>query len=397
MSDAIYPMQIDRVETIALTDMDIEEVGWVSDVSDDYRQLLFVRLHGADGTVGLGETYPRPLVDANVIHEHIAPRLLESESISIEGNWHNIHQHANYFGGYGGAEMRALSAVDIALWDLRGKSLGVPIYELMGGPRRDDVRTYNTCYESKFDFMNDPVELAEDLLDDGIDAMKIWPFDDIGYANDGSYISLSEMESGAEPIKSIREALGSRMEIAVEFHGLWDLPAAKRIAQYLEPYDPLWLEELLEIGDLSAYSEIADATSLPLSVSERLMTKHDFNQLIDAVDLDVAMFDVEWVGGLTEAKKVAALAEANHLPVAPHNCGGPVLHFASLQLAATLPNLMILESVRGRYDGWHRPLVTEPATAQDGRLVVPDGPGLGTSLDPSVLESDGVMRQVTER
>lgn len=390
-------MQIERVETIALTDMDIEEVGWVSDVSEDYRQLLFVRLHGTDGTVGLGETYPRPQVDAEVVHEHIAPRLLDPDGVGIEGLWRDVHRHANYFGGNGGAEMRALSAVDIALWDLRAKSLGVPIYELLGGRVRDDVRTYNTCYEDEYGFMTEPVTLAEDLLSEGIEAMKIWPFDETGYENGGSYVSLEEIERGIEPIRAIRDALGSRIEIAVEFHGLWDLPAAKRIAGHLEPYDPLWLEELLEVGDLSAYAEVARSTSLPLTISERLMTKHDFEQLVDAVDVDVLMFDVEWVGGLTEARKVASLAQANHLPVAPHNCGGPVLHFASLQLAAVLPNLMILESVRGRYDGWHQSLVTDPATAANGRLTVPDGPGLGTALDPSVLQSDDVRQRVTER
>lgn len=124
--------------------------------------------------------------------------------------------------------------------------------------------------------------------------------------------------------------------------------------------------------------------------------KYDYNHLFSRVPVDVAMLDVEWLGGLTEAKKVAAMAEANQVPIAPHNCGGPVLHFANLYLGAAVPNLMIMESVRGRYDGWHRDLVTTPAEAEDGRLLLPEGPGLGTELSEQVLEADGVDRHVTE-
>jgi len=390
-------MRIERVETIALTDMELEETGWVGDLSDDYRRLLFVRLHTDEGVVGLGETYPRPHVDAALIHEHVAPRLLEAESVSVEGIREEVFRHANYFGGYGGAEMRVLSAIDIALWDLKGKSAGVPIHELFGGAKRREMRTYNTCYESEYDFVDNPVALAEDLLDEGIEAMKIWPFDDTAYANDGSYISLRELEQCAGPLRRIREELGTRMEVALEFHGLWNAQCAKRIANHLEAYDPLWLEELLEIGNLAVYDDVAGSTSVPITISERLMTSYAFEQLLSTVDVDVVMFDLEWVGGLTEAKRVATLAETRHLPVAPHNCGGPVLHFATLQLASVLPNLQIVESVRGRYDGWHQPLVTDPATAENGRLQLPDGPGLGTALDPSVLDASGVQRRVTKR
>jgi len=125
------------------------------------------------------------------------------------------------------------------------------------------------------------------------------------------------------------------------------------------------------------------------------MSKYHYEQLLSNVDVDVVMFDVEWMGGLTEARKVAAMAEANQVPVAPHNCGGPVLHFANLHLGATVPNLMVMESVRGRYDGWHRDLITTPAGAEDGELVVPDGPGLGTELSEEILEAEGVTRRVT--
>ena len=389
-------MEITGVETLGLADIEFEETGWVGEIADDYRRLLFVRVHTDEGIVGLGETYPRPTVDAAVIHGHIAPELLGRDAGAIEEIWRDVFRHANYWGGYGGAEMRALSAIDVALWDLKGKQADLPIYELLGGKVRESLRTYNTCYEGEYDFLDEPVALAESLLDEGIEAMKIWPYDDIAYANDGQYVSPADLREGARPLRQIKEELGDAMDVAMEFHGLWNASCAKRIAHHLEQYSPMWLEELLEIGDIETYREVARETSLPVNVSERLMTKYDYNHLFSRVPVDVAMFDIEWLGGLTEAKKVAMMAEANQVPFAPHNCGGPVLHFANLHLGAAAPNLMIMESVRGRYNGWHRDLVATPADAADGRLLLPKGPGLGTELSEQVLEADGVDRRVTE-
>lgn len=388
-------MEITGVETIALADMDFEETGWVGEIADDYRRNLFVRLHTDEGLVGLGETYPRPDVDAELIHAHLAPELLGANPQDVEKIWRDVFRHANYWGGYGGAEMRAQSAVDIALWDLKGKIADEPIYDLLGGRCRDSLRTYNTCYEGEYSFVEEPVELARSLLAEGIEAMKIWPYDDIAYENGGQYIGPRELAEGAAPLRAIKQELGTEMDVAMEFHGLWNAQCAKRIARHLEQYDPMWLEELLEIGDVSTYAEVADSTSLPMNVSERLMTKYDYNDLFANVDVDVVMFDIEWLGGITEAKKVTAMAEANQLAIAPHNCGGPVLHFANLHVGAAVPNLMIMESVRGRYNGWHRELVTTPAEAENGRLLLPDGPGLGTELSDSVVSAEGVERRVT--
>lgn len=388
-------MRITEVETIALADIEFEETDWVGEIADDYRKVLFVRIHTDDGLVGLGETYPRPNVDAEVIHQHIAPKIIGESAEDIERIWRDTFRHANYWGGFGGAEMRALSAIDIALWDLKGQAAGKPIYELFGGRVRDSLRTYNTCYEGEYSFMEDPVELAASLLEEDIDAMKIWPYDDIAYENGGQFITPAQLEVGAKPLREITEAFGTEMDVALDFHGLWNAASAKRISSHLEQYEPMWLEELLEIGDIDAYDSVARSTSIPINVSERLMSKYHYNQLFNNVDVDVVMLDIEWVGGLTEAKKVATMAEANHHPIAPHNCGGPVLHFANLHLGASIPNLMIMESVRGRYNGWHEELITNPATAVNGQLELPEKPGLGTNLSESVLDADGIKRRVT--
>lgn len=389
-------MEITAVETIELTDIDLDEVGWVAPESQPHERLLFVRVHTGDGTVGLGETYPRPGTDAELIHGQIAPDLIGRDPHDVERIWRDTYRSANGWGGFGGAEMRALSALDIALWDAKGKDVGAPIYDLLGGRVRDSLPTYNTCYEGEYSFMEEPGELAESLLDEGIEAMKVWPFDEVAHETGGEYIGPSGLKRGAAPVREIRETVGDRMDVAVELHGLWNAPSAKRIASHLEQYDPMWIEEPIEIGDLETYRRIAEAVDVPVIISERLMSKYQFNALLREVDVDYAMFDPNHVGGFTESKKVAALAEANQVPIAPHNCSGPVTHFANLHLGASVPNLAIMESVRGRYDGWHRDMVTVPATADGGRLELPDGPGLGTELVDDVLDAPNARRRFTE-
>jgi L-alanine-DL-glutamate epimerase-like enolase superfamily enzyme len=383
-------MRITEVETIDLSSADLE---LESDPGDDYRTLVFVRIHTDEGHVGLGETYARPSVDAAVVHRHLAPELLGEDPRRIERLWRDCYRPANVYGGHGGAEMRALSAVDVALWDLKATAAGVPLYELLGGRFRESLRTYNTCYERDYDFREEPVALAESLLEEGIDAMKIWPYDDLARETDGQHVRRADLAVGAGPLRAIRDAVGDEMDVAVEFHGLWNVQCAKQIAAHLDRYDPMWLEELVGIGDPGVYADVAAATSAPLTVSERLTNKYQYKQLLERVDVDVVMLDVEWLGGLTEARKVAALAESYQRPIAPHNCGGPVLHFANLHLGAAVPNLKILESVRDRYRGWHRDLVTTPAELEDGRLPVPEREGLGTELAPAVLEAPGAVRE----
>jgi L-alanine-DL-glutamate epimerase-like enolase superfamily enzyme len=398
-------MEITAVETIELHDMNISETMWVSDPTtpspeDDghywAKQLLFVRLHTDEGAVGLGETYHSPEEDAATIHNNFAPVLFGEDPDDVERLWRAMYRNTGA-PKPGGGGMRTLSAIDVALWDLKGQIHDAPVYDLLGGRTHDSLRTYNTCYEGEYSFVDEPVELAESLLAEGIEAMKIWPYDDLSFESGGHYVSPAVVEAGAEPLRLIKEELGTQMDVALELHGHWDLPSVKRIARHVEQYDPMWIEEVVEPGDLAAYESVARATSAPVLASEKLTGKYDFVNVFANVDLDIAMFDVEWVGGLTEAKKIAALAEAHHVSVAPHNCGGPVLHFANLHLGATVPNLMIMESVRGRYNGWHHDLVTQPATAKDGRLQIPNRLGLGTELKEAVVESEGAIRRVSER
>ena len=242
-------------------------------------QWLWVRIHTDEGLVGLGETYPFPETEKAVVHNQLAPVLLGRDSSEIDRLWADMHLAISY-SGWAGAEMRAISAVDMALWDLAGKRANQPVYQLLGGASRNSIRTYNTCYDH-LDFMREPVRLAGELKASGIHAMKIWPFDGVAKQNRGQFITAGQMAEAIEPVRLIREEFGDSMEIAVEFHGFWNLPTAIKIAQALEPYQPMWLEEMLPQDNLSAYAQLAGATSLPLCLSERLMTRWGFRELFE--------------------------------------------------------------------------------------------------------------------
>lgn len=373
-------MRITRIETIHLTKGITVHVGPV--------RWLWVRIHTDEGLVGLGETYPHPEVEQAVIHGSLAPVLLGRDPLSIDRLWADMFQAVSY-SGWAGAEMRAISAIDIALWDLAGKAAGLPIYQMLGGASRASIRAYNTCYDH-IDFLAEPVRLARELLDSGIRAMKIWPFDGIARETGGQYITADQMRRGIEPLRLIREAYGDSMDVALEFHGYWNLPSAIRIADAVKPYSPMWLEEMLPQDNLAAYKELAATTPLPLCLSERLMTRYAYRELLENRAARIVMPDVCWCGGISEAKKIATMAETHYLPVAPHNCGGPILHFASAHLAANVTNLNILESVRRHYLDEYQGVVTSELKPVNGEFPLPPGPGLGVELAEDVSLRPGV-------
>jgi L-alanine-DL-glutamate epimerase-like enolase superfamily enzyme len=343
---------------------------------------LWVRLHTDSGLTALGETYPCSDAEAGVIRRSFAPLLLGRNPLDIDRLWADLFLSVSYH-GWAGAEMRALSAIDIALWDLAGKAFGQPVYRLLGGASRNSIPIYNTCYDH-IDFNTDPVRLAGELLDSGIRAMKIWPYDSIALANRGHRIDADELRRGAEPLRKIRDAFADRIDVAMEFHGYWNLPCAARIARHLEPLEPMWLEEMLPQDNLAAYRELSLKTRTPLTISERLMTRWGFRELLENRAASIVMPDICWCGGISEAKKIATAAETYYLPIAPHNCGGPVLHWASAHLAANITNLTILETVRRHYLDEYRGLLTKDLLPVNGRLPLPEGPGLGVELAPDI-------------
>jgi len=367
--------------------------------------VIWVRLHTDQGLVGLGETwFGTGAVEAD-LHERVAPLILGEDAGAVERLNRRMRPYVGFAGT--GAEMRALSAVDVALWDLAGQAAGRPIHALLGGPLRPEVPVYNTCagpdyvaktsavrpenfglpgtektqqYQDLNAFLHRPEELAAELLEMGIGAMKIWPFDFAAGAAEGLDISAADLERALAPFEKVRAAQGERMRLKAELHGLWSLPAAKKIAAALEPLEMDWIEDPVWMDRPAALAELAAATTAPVAGGETLGGLGAFQELIAQDALAVPIVDLTWGGGLTFARKVAALAEAAGLPVAFHDCSGPVTLAASVQLALACPNVAEQEITRAFYYGWYADYVDRPPPLEKGAIRAPDGPGLGLRL-----------------
>jgi L-alanine-DL-glutamate epimerase-like enolase superfamily enzyme len=345
-------------------------------------------VHTDTGAVGTGETMPRVAAVERVVHEVLAPLLLGGDA-SPERFWQAAFRALAYH-GYAGAELRALSALDIALWDLVGQAAGLPVHRLLGGPCRTVVPVYNTCVShgpirDHERFLDDPAGLARELAGEGYTAMKIWPFDELSTSSRGHRVERRALLDACRVFAAIRDAVGDGIEVALEGHSCWDLPAAVEIARAVEEFSPMWLEDMLHAGDAGAWRSLHDATATPICGSERLFTRYGLAPFLRAGALDIVKQDLCWTGGFTEFVKVCALAGAHELPVAPHNCHGPVGAMATLHASAAIPNLRIMESVRAFTRGFFADLVDEPPHIEGAGATVPERPGLGLRLRDDVV------------
>ncbi len=335
--------------------------------TDEFSNILWVRVHTDAGLIGLGETfYGAGAVEAH-IHDTLSERLLGRDPLRIEF-LNKEMLNLPLAQSSTGAEYRAASAIDIALWDLFGKFCGQPVHQLLGGLCAEKVRVYNTCagyryvrtrnirpvetwnisdqegpYEDLSAFMNQADVLAKSLLEQGIMAMKIWPFDPAAQETGGLYITAEQMKMAIAPFEKIRAAVGDRMEIMVEFH--------------------VWV-----------------------CASETLGSRWPFKELLERNATHVAMVDLCWAGGLTEGRKIAALAETWHRPFAPHDCTGRVGFVAAVHASFSQPNTLIQESVRAFYTSWYRELVTAIPRIENGFVYPMEGIGLCVELQPAVFE-----------
>jgi galactonate dehydratase len=402
-------MKITAVETIELA---------------EFPFLFWLRLHTDDGIIGTGETFWAPAPVAAYVHGNAAAYLVGKDPRDIE--LHDRRLGSVYVGARdSGAEMRGNSAINLALWDIYGQALGEPVWRLLGGRTHESVPVYNTCagyghiratkrnalfertedwslkagdaaegpYEDLLAWRFDADKLAESLLSEGIAAMKIWPFDVAAEASNGTRISGLDLDKALEPFRKIRDAVGNRMEIMVELHGLWTLPPALRIAEALKAYDVAWLEEPIRFNEIDALADLARHTAIPIAASERLATRQIFKQVIERRAASIIMIDLAWCGGLSEARKIANMAEASELPVTLHDCTGPIVFAASVALSATLPNVNWQEAVRAYYSGWYREVADPLPRVESGRVWPLEGAGLGLKLKPEVLtRADATVR-----
>jgi galactonate dehydratase len=376
--------------------------------------VIYVRVHTDEGLIGTGDTFMMTDAIRGYIHQRAAPKLLGKDPGHIQRHWTALYDRdAARFGGLG-IEVRAISAIDVALWDILGQSVGKPIYELLGGVSRDRLPIYNTCggpaygrppydvhgipgdLEDLYTWNNTPEDLAHELLAEGVTAMKIWPFDDIGLRNEGLFISAEELESGLTPVRRIREAVGSRMKIMIEGHGFWRLPAAVKIARALEEYDIEWLEDMLLAHDIEAIASLHEQTTVPVLASEYLVTRHQYLPLLERRAADIIMLDPTWTGGITESHKIGALADTFGLPVTLHDCTGPFTLLAGVHLGFAAPNATYQETVRAYIRTWYRDVVPQCVEIEDGAILPPTAPGIGTTLLDDVFKrSDATVQRST--
>ena len=379
-------MKITKVETIYV---------------DEFWQMCWVRIHTDSGKIGLGETWYLPKSVSAVIHEIYAPSIIGKNPMDREDIWDKLFKLSGIF-TYSGAELRALSAIDIALWDLTGQELGQPIYNLLGGKVRDKIKIYNTVgsygkwQDNEFE-KKDPVGFLMSLLDEGIDVVKAYYLNDYAEASGGNFISSKEIKEALEPLKKQRKALGDQIEIAHDGSGQWALAPAIKIGKAMDEYNIFWQEEMIHPLNAKSHLKLASEINSPVCAAERLMTRYEFREYIENGSAEIVMPDLIWTGGISETKKIATLADTYQTPIAPHDWTGPINVFACAHISMNCQNVMLQETNRAYCKGWYDKFIEPNIIVKDGYLLAPEGPGLGTQLKKSVFErSDVHIEESTE-
>ncbi|MBE7042292.1 MAG: galactonate dehydratase [Ruminococcaceae bacterium] len=344
-------------------------------VVDCYRtNWVFVKVMTDEGIDGIGEAtleYKEKALLGAV--EHLKEALVGKNPRQIEKLYHDCYRDAYWRGG--AVLMSALSAVETALWDILGKSLGVPVYQLLGGKVHDKVRIYVNGWFAGAKTPKEFGEKAKIAVKRGITAMKWDPF---GKA----YLELSnqELQTALECVAAVRDAVGNQVDLLIEGHGRFNVPTGIKIAKELEQFKPMLFEEPVPPDNLEALKAVRDKSPVAISAGERLYTRQAYLTLLESRAADFIQPDISHAGGIMELKKIAAMAEARYIPFTPHNPSGPVANAATLQLAACCPNFSILEIMYSDVD-YRKDITTEELHYENGYLTIPDKPGLGLELN----------------
>ncbi|WP_050032220.1 galactonate dehydratase [Halorubrum halophilum] len=339
---------------------------------------LFLRVETADGTVGWGE----PVVEGRsktvrtAVEELFETYLLGEEAGRIEDHWQTMYRGGFYRGGP--VLMSAIAGVDQALWDIKGKELGVPVYELLGGAARERIRVYQWIGGDR---PSDVAEQARKQVEAGFTALKMNATEEMERIDDPAAI-----DAAATRLREVREAVGDEVGIGVDFHGRVSKPMAKRLVEALEPYDPMFVEEPVLSGHNDSLPQIAAHTTTPIATGERMYSRWDFKEIFENGAVDVIQPDLSHAGGITEVKKIAAMAEAYDVAMAPHCPLGPIALASCLQVDACSPNAFIQEqSLDIHYNETSDVLdyLADPSVFdyEDGSVQIPDEPGLGIEID----------------
>lgn len=344
-------------------------------VTDCFRtNWVFVKVYTDEGIDGVGEAtleYKEKALLGAV--EHIKEYLVGQNPLDIEKHWHTIYRDAYWRGG--AVLMSALSAVETALWDILGKSLNVPVYQLLGGKANDKVRIYANGWFAGAKTPKEFGEKAKEAVKRGVTAMKWDPF-----GKNYLEISNKELNTALECVSEVRSAVGNDIDLLIEGHGRFNIATGIKISKELEQFKPMWFEEPVPPDNLDALKNVREKSPVAISAGERLYTRWDFKRMFDLSAADFIQPDISHAGGILELKKIAAEAECRYMGFAPHNPSGPVANAATLQLAASCPNFSILEIMYSDVE-WRKDVTNESLEYNDGYIKIPDAPGLGIEIN----------------
>ncbi|MBI1930042.1 mandelate racemase/muconate lactonizing enzyme family protein, partial [Candidatus Poribacteria bacterium] len=356
------------------------------------REYVFVQVSTDEGLTGWGEITGTSRWANRAVCAILAQvsELIEGDDPThIEAIWNKVFRAFTYMGTRG-ATSNVVSGIDIALWDIRGKQLGVPIYELFGGPVRGQIALYTHPGGGR-----DPQALAahcKAIVETGHTALKTDPFprqpeEANGYLS--GQMSAEGEEHGEQVIAAIREAVGPGTEILIDCHGRFDVATAIRLAKRLAPYNIGWFEEPVAVESYHALRQVREHTNVPICVGERLQTRYEFVPILENELADYIMPDVTWAGGISELKKISTMAEAYYVPMSPHDASGPINVLAGAHTMMTVPNFYKLETSRAKLNAYDV-LIDPPLDIRDGHLHLSKRPGLGIEMKVDYLRHKAI-------
>ena len=370
-------------------------------VHPEFPNIIYVKIGTDAGVYGIGESYYFGRTVATFIDEFIAPTLIGLDPANIE----NISRKLTTYVGAlsSGVEMRAKSAVDIALWDIKGKVEGKPIYQLLGGSSKE-IPIYNTCagrgymrksdqdssawgisadndqYEDLQAFLSDAGALAKTLLAEGIGGMKIWPFDIYAEKNDGADISEEDLKKGLVPLQKVRDAVGGKISLKLELHALWSPLAAKKIFEATKDLNLTWIEDPIYPDSLDDYAILRSKGYAPIAHGETVSSMTRVNTLLKNDYIDVLTLDLGWCGGFTQGIKFTEATKKYGKSIAPHDCSGPIGLIAGTHLSTASENAVVQETSRASLRTWYPMIVSNLPTITNGKISLGKESGLGTDL-----------------
>lgn len=335
---------------------------------------VFVKVITDSGLYGVGEAtleYREPTVVQAI--KELERYLVGKDPYNIEAFWHDAYRDAYWRGGV--VLMSALAGVEMALWDIKGKDLGVPVYQLLGGKVRDSVKCYANAWFAGAKKPEEFAQKAKIAVKNGFSGLKWDPFGK-EYLN----IDPKHLNEALDCIAAVKDAVGDQVHLIIEGHGRFNVPTAVRIGNALEKFGILWFEEPIPPDDKKGIAWVRSKIATPVSGGERLYSRFEYADYLRMECADFWQPDVSHAGGIMEVRKIAAMAESHYIPVCPHNPSGPVANAATLQLAACIPNFYLLETMANDIP-WRADVSTEKVKFENSEMFIPDLPGLGIDIN----------------